>query len=79
MRAPRGAPNPNQRVDLATIDFPVIAINGSNDNPGKVEPLFRNVKDFTNIIVPDRNHMQASGDPTFGEKLSWFIAAHNPR
>lgn len=76
---PPGAPSPAQPVDLAAIDFPVIAINGSEDRPlEKTEPMWRQLNEFTNVVVPGRNHMQAPGDPRFGDALARFIRANNP-
>ena len=77
--APRGAPAASQDVDLTKIKFPVLAINGSLDSPlSKTHRMWRELEDFTYVVVPGRNHMQTSGDPRFGEKLAAFIAAHNP-
>jgi pimeloyl-ACP methyl ester carboxylesterase len=77
--APPGAPIANQDVDLTRIKFPVLALNGSQDRPlAKTSRMWRELQDFTYVVIPDRNHMQASGDPRFGEALARFIVAHNP-
>jgi pimeloyl-ACP methyl ester carboxylesterase len=77
--APRGAPSPSQPIDLTRIDFPVIAINGGDDRPlPKTEPMWRSLERFTNVVIPGRGHMDAPGDPRFGDALARFIAAHNP-
>lgn len=77
--APRGAPSPGQPVDLTAIEFPVLAINGSEDRPiAKTEPMWRALRDFTNVVVPGRNHMQTPRDPLFGDALARFIVANNP-
>jgi pimeloyl-ACP methyl ester carboxylesterase len=77
--APRGAPSPSQPVDLTAIDFPVLAINGSEDRPiPKTEPMWRALRDFTNVVIPERGHMDAPRDPLFGDALARFIAANDP-
>jgi hypothetical protein len=40
--------------------------------------MWRELKDFTYIVISDRNHMQTSGDPRFGDALARFISSHNP-
>lgn len=78
--APSGAPVANQDVDLTKIKFPVLSINGSNDYPlSKTHRMWRELEDYTYVVIPGRNHMQASGDPLFGEKLAQFIVAHDPK
>jgi lysophospholipase L1-like esterase len=55
-------------------------LNGGNDTPlSKTHRMWRELQDFTYVVVPDRNHMQTSGDPRFGEALAQFIVAHNPK
>ncbi len=77
--APPGAPVANQDVDLTKIKFPVLAINGSLDSPlTKTHRMWRELEDFTFVVVPGKNHGQTPADPRLGEKLAAFIAAHNP-
>jgi pimeloyl-ACP methyl ester carboxylesterase len=77
--APRGAPIANQDVDLTKIHFPVLALNGGNDSPlAKTHRMWRELQDFTYVVVPDRNHMQTAGDPRFADALVRFITSHNP-
>jgi pimeloyl-ACP methyl ester carboxylesterase len=77
--APPGAPVANQDVDLTTIKFPILSINGSLDNPlTKTHRMWRELEDYTYVVVPGKNHMQTPGDPLMGEKLTAFIVAHNP-
>ncbi|MAK63036.1 MAG: hypothetical protein CMK09_18865 [Ponticaulis sp.] len=79
-RAPKGAPNPSQDVDLTQIDFPVIAINGSDDRPiPKTERMWRELKNFQMVVIPGRHHMNAVSHPGFGEALHKFIVSHNPK
>jgi pimeloyl-ACP methyl ester carboxylesterase len=76
--APRGAPVASQDVDLTKIKFPVLAINGSLDSPlTKTSRMWRELEDFTYIVIPGRSHIQTPGDPKFGEALARFIASHN--
>jgi pimeloyl-ACP methyl ester carboxylesterase len=76
--APKGAPDANPEVDLTKIDFPVLALNGGHDRPiAKTHRMWRELKDFTYVVVPGRNHMEACRDPLFGDALVKFITAHN--
>lgn len=77
--APNGAPVPNPEVDLTQIDFPVLALNGGEDRPlAKTHRMWRELKDFKYVVIPGRNHMEASRDPLFGDALVRFIRANNP-
>ena len=78
--APKGAPDANPEVDLTKIGFPVLALNGGNDRPiAKTHRMWRELKDFTYVVIPGRNHMEACRDPLFGDALVRFITANNPR
>ncbi len=78
--APRGAPDANPEVDLTKIHFPVLALNGGDDRPlAKTHRMWRELKDFTYVVIPDRNHMDATRDPLFGDALVRFITANDPR
>jgi pimeloyl-ACP methyl ester carboxylesterase len=78
--APKGAPDANPEVDLTHIDFPVLALNGGNDRPiWKTHRMWRELKDFTYVVIPGRDHMEACRDPLFGDALVRFIAATNPK
>lgn len=78
--APRGAPDANPEVDLTKIDFPVLALSGGNDRPlSKTHRMWRELRDFTYVVIPGRNHMEACRDPLFGDALVRFITAHNPK
>jgi len=77
--APKGAPDANPEVDLTKIDFPVLALNGGNDRPlAKTHRMWRELNDFTYVVIPGRNHMEACRDPLFGDALVRFITANNP-
>jgi pimeloyl-ACP methyl ester carboxylesterase len=78
--APKGAPDANPEVDLSKIDFPVLALNGGNDRPiAKTHRMWRELRDFTYVVIPGRNHMEACRDPLFGDALVRFITANNPK
>ncbi|HTE40118.1 MAG TPA: alpha/beta hydrolase [Steroidobacteraceae bacterium] len=78
--APKGAPDANPEVDLTKIHFPVLALNGGNDRPiSKTHRMWRELQDFTYVVIPGRNHMEASRDPLFGDALVRFITATNPK
>jgi hypothetical protein len=47
-------------VDLAGLNIPVLAINGSFDNPySKTMRLYRELKVFHNVVLPGRTHLTA--------------------
>jgi pimeloyl-ACP methyl ester carboxylesterase len=78
--APKGAPDANPEVDLTKIHFPVLALNGGNDRPiAKTHRMWRELRDFTYVVIPGRNHMEACRDPLFGDALVRFITANNPK
>ena len=78
MGAPKGAPDANPEVDLTKINFPVLALNGGNDRPiSKTHRMWRELKDFTYVVIPGRNHLEACRDPLFGDALVRFITSHN--
>lgn len=78
--APKGAPDANPEVDLTKIHFPVLALNGGNDRPiAKTHRMWRELKDFTYVVIPGRNHMEACRDPLFGDALVRFVTANNPK
>jgi len=78
--APKGAPEANPEVDLTKIKFPVLALNGGNDRPiSKTHRMWRELIDFTYVVIPGRNHIEACRDPLFGDALVQFITANNPK
>ena len=70
-------------IDLTTIDVPVIAINGEFDRPySKSHRMWRELKNFTNVVLPGRNHMTAIAvgvpmDETYVREIVKFINAHD--
>jgi pimeloyl-ACP methyl ester carboxylesterase len=58
--APAAAPRPTLQIDLTKITIPVLAINGEFDSPhAKTQRMSRELKNFSNVILPGRNHMSA--------------------
>lgn len=51
---------PTPAVDLATLTIPILAVNGSFDNPyRKTHRLWREVQTFQNVILPGKTHLTA--------------------
>jgi len=77
------AGRPRLEIDLTKVTVPVIAINGEFDRPySKTHRMWRELKDFTNVILPGRNHMSAIAvgvpmDPTYVDSLARFINGHD--
>ena len=47
-------------VDLTKLDIPILAVNGSYDNPyRKTHRLWREAKTFQNVILPNKTHLTA--------------------
>ena len=66
-------------IDLTTINFPVLGINGENDLADKRrEPLASGLADLTYVVIPGANHMSAPRHPEFVTALVNFIVANNP-
>ena len=70
-------------VDLKTIDFPVMAINGEYDRPNaRTHRLAREVGDFTNLVLKGRGHltaMMAGFIPDeYIEGYAAFVVRNNP-
>lgn len=84
--SPAAAPAPSAPpVDLAKLDIPILAVNGSFDNPyRKTHRLWREVKTFQNVILPNKTHLTAiaAGAPPSQEyiaAISSFIDAYDRR
>ena len=77
------APAPAPSVDLTTLDIPILAVNGSFDNPyRKTHRLWREVKTFQNVILPGKTHLTAiaAGAPPsqeYVDAIAKFIDAHD--
>lgn len=47
-------------LDLRKVDTPVLAINGEYDRPfAKTHRLWRELRDFTNVVLPGKSHLTA--------------------
>lgn len=47
-------------LDLRKVDIPVLAINGEYDRPfAKTHRLWRELRDFTNVVLPGKSHLTA--------------------
>ena len=59
--SPAAAPAPAPpAVDLAKLTIPILAVNGSFDNPyRKTHRLWREVQTFQNVILPGKTHLTA--------------------
>ena len=77
--APPAAPS----VDLTKLDIPMLAVNGSFDNPyRKTHRLWREVKTFQNVILPGKTHLTAiaAGAPPsqqYIDAIAKFIDAYD--
>lgn len=70
-------------LDLSKIDFPVLAINGEYDRPNaKTHRMWRELKNFTNVVLPDRGHLSAIVSITiprqYIKSMVAFITSNNP-
>jgi len=71
-------------LDLASLDFPIQAINGEFDAPiSKTQRLAREAKDFTAVILPGRGHNTVTTFPftprLYIDAIAGFVRAHDPR
>jgi pimeloyl-ACP methyl ester carboxylesterase len=59
--SPQAAPAPAATVvDLAKLNIPILAVNGSFDNPyRKTHRLWREAQTFQNVILPGKTHLTA--------------------
>lgn len=82
-----GAAVPRQplQIDLTTITVPVFAVNGEFDSPhAKTQRMWRELGDFTNVVLPGKNHMSAIAvgqpmDQQYVENLVAFINSHDQK
>jgi pimeloyl-ACP methyl ester carboxylesterase len=70
-------------IDFATIDFPVLAVNGEYDRPyAKTHRLWRELRNFTNVVLPGKGHLSAVMrgfiPPEYIEAMVKFITSNNP-
>jgi len=83
-RPAAAAPRPPLQIDLTKLDIPMLAINGEYDRPlAKTHRLWREVKDFTNVILPGKSHLTAivNGNMPrlYVDSLVAFVNAHDPK
>jgi pimeloyl-ACP methyl ester carboxylesterase len=81
---PAAAPPAGAPVDLTTITFPVMAINGEFDRPiSKTHRMWRELKNFTNVVLPGKSHLTAIAAPympkEYPESVVRFIDANEPK
>jgi len=58
--AAASAPAPAPAVDLTKLTIPILAVNGSFDNPyRKTHRLWREAQTFQNVILPGKTHLTA--------------------
>lgn len=73
--SPAAAPAPTPpAVDLTKLTIPILAVNGSFDNPyRKTHRLWREAQTFQNVILPGKTHLTAIAAGTARSEL--YIAA----
>jgi pimeloyl-ACP methyl ester carboxylesterase len=81
-RATAARPREPLQIDLRSLDVPLLAINGEYDAPySKTFRLWREAKDFTNVILPGKSHLTAIAAPympkEYEESLVRFIDAND--
>jgi pimeloyl-ACP methyl ester carboxylesterase len=70
-------------VDLAKLNIPILAVNGSFDNPySKTHRIWREARIFQNVILPEKTHLTAiaAGAPPsqqYIEVIAKFIDAYD--
>jgi pimeloyl-ACP methyl ester carboxylesterase len=79
------APRQTLNIDLKSIQFPVLAINGEYDRPySKTQRLWRELGNFQNVILPKKNHVSAimvggPMPPEYIDALTKFINANDAK
>ncbi len=76
------SPRPSLDIDLAKVEIAVLAINGELDRPiAKTQRLARELKNFTNVVLPGKSHLTAIVAPympkQYVESLVDFIDTHD--
>jgi pimeloyl-ACP methyl ester carboxylesterase len=77
----QAAPSTAPALDLTTIAFPVMAVNGEFDAPiSKTQRMSRELKDFRAVILPGRGHNTVTSPgyipALYIQTLADFIRAH---
>jgi pimeloyl-ACP methyl ester carboxylesterase len=71
-------------IDLTKVEIPILAINGEYDRPyAKTFRMWRELRDFTNVILPGKSHLTAIAAPyiprEYEESLVRFIDSNDVR
>jgi len=84
--SPAAAPAPQApAVDLTKLNIPILAVNGSFDNPyRKTHRFWREAQTFQNVILPNKTHLTAiaAGAPPsqqYIDVIARFIDAYDQR
>lgn len=84
--SPAAAPPPAAPpVDLSKLTIPILAVNGSYDNPyRKTHRLWREAQTFQNVILPGKTHLTAIAagappDTQYIEAMAKFIDAYDQK
>ena len=69
-------------IDLTKVTIPILAINGEYDRPyAKTFRMWRELRDFTNVILPGKSHLTAIAAPyipkEYAESLVRFIDSND--
>lgn len=72
------------QIDLPSLTVPILAVNGSYDNPyAKTQRLWREARVFQNVILDGKTHLTAisssGAPPLYIESMATFIDAHDRR
>lgn len=72
-----------ERLDLTRIKFPIMAVNGEFDRPlAKTHRLWREVDDFTNLVLPGKGHLSAVMKDfipqAYIDGMAAFVRRNNP-
>ncbi|MGH8995917.1 MAG: alpha/beta fold hydrolase [Acidimicrobiales bacterium] len=70
-------------IDVAALDFPILAINGEYDRPlAKTHRFWREAGNFTNVVLPGKGHLSAIMrgfiPPEYVDAMVAFITTNNP-
>ena len=82
--APRPPAPTGPALDLKTINFPVLAVNGEYDRPiAKTHRLWQELPNFQNVVLKDGGHLSAVMEGfvphLYIEELTAFIVRNNPK
>jgi pimeloyl-ACP methyl ester carboxylesterase len=70
-------------IDVANLNFPIIAINGEYDRPyAKTHRMWREARNFTNVVLPGKGHLSAIMrgfiPQQYIDAMVTFITSNNP-